>query len=92
MDNPGQAQARQDQAPLSCWRKTRTIVAWLLAAWAAVGFIVLFFARELSAFSFFGWPFSLYMAAQGLILFYVLLLAVYSYAMRLVERSARRQS
>jgi len=67
------------------WRRTKAIVARLLAAWAGVSFLVLFFARELFAWSIFGWPFSLYMVAQGLILFYVLLVVIYSLAMRRIE-------
>ena len=47
------------------WRKTIVVTLWLLAVWIVATFGVVFFARDLSAWSFFGWPVSFYMAAQG---------------------------
>lgn len=52
-----------------------------------LGFGSLYFARELSALTIFGWPVSFYLAAQGLTLSYVLILAVYSVCMRWIQRS-----
>lgn len=51
------------------WRRNLTMSAGLLSLWFLVSFVVSFFARELS-FSFFGWPFSFWMAAQGSLLVY----------------------
>lgn len=51
------------------WRRNLTVSASLLSLWFLVSFVVSFFARELS-FSFFGWPFSFWMAAQGSLLVY----------------------
>ncbi|MCB2001223.1 MAG: DUF4212 domain-containing protein [Burkholderiaceae bacterium] len=51
------------------WRKNLIVTASLLAVWFVVTFVVSFFARELS-FSFFGWPFSFWMGAQGALLVY----------------------
>ena len=51
------------------WRKNLILTASLLAVWFVVTFVVSFFARELS-FSFFGWPFSFWMGAQGALLVY----------------------
>ena len=47
------------------WRQTSVATLWLLAVWIVATFGVVFFARDLSAWSFFGWPVSFYMAAQG---------------------------
>lgn len=47
------------------WHKTIVVTLWLLVVWIAATFGVVFFARDLSAWSFFGWPVSFYMAAQG---------------------------
>jgi putative solute:sodium symporter small subunit len=49
-------------------------------------FGVIFFARELSRFTVFGWPFSFYMAAQGTILIYVTLVAVYAWRMGKLDK------
>ena len=64
------------------WRRSQAVTAWLLGAWFVVSFGVTFFARELSS-SVFGWPFSFWVAAQGALLVYVLLVAVYA---RLMDR------
>jgi len=51
------------------WRRNLGVTAWLLVIWFVVTFVVSFFARELS-FTFFGWPFSFWMCAQGAMLVY----------------------
>ena len=47
------------------------------AVWFVVTFVVSYFARELS-FNFFGWPFSFYMAAQGSLFVYLLIVWFYA--------------
>lgn len=49
-------------------------------------FSIIFFARELSTVSFFGWPFSFYMAAQGLTLLYVVIVFVYAKRMHYLDK------
>jgi putative solute:sodium symporter small subunit len=61
------------------WHQTRRLTAALLATWFTVTFILTYFARNLR-FTFLGWPFSFYMAAQGSLLIYLLI--VYLYARR----------
>ncbi len=51
------------------WRKNLQVIACLLVIWFVVTFVVGFFARQLR-FSFFGWPFSFWMGAQGSLLIY----------------------
>ena len=60
------------------WRKNIAITLGLLVIWTLATFGVVFFARELSAWSFWGWPLSYYMAAQGTPL--ICLLIVWYYA------------
>ena len=64
------------------WRRSQRVTAWLLCVWFIVSFGVTFFARELSLLVF-GWPFSFWVAAQGALIVYVLLVAVYA---RLMDR------
>ena len=52
------------------WSKTLRITALLLALWFFVTFVLMFFARSLT-FSFFGWPFSFWAAAQGALVVYI---------------------
>ena len=62
------------------WRKNLVVTASLLAVWFVVTFGVSFFARELS-FSFFGWPFSFWMGAQGALLVYGAIIWFYAHTM-----------
>ena len=67
------------------WRRTQRLTAGLLAVWFVVGFVVTWFARDLD-FPFFGWPFSFWVAAQGGIVVFVLVLAVYARRMKRNDR------
>lgn len=71
------------------WRQTRRLTLCLLLSWCVLSFGILYFARELAAFHFFGWPFSFYMAAQGLSLLYVALLAIFSLCSHGIERAEK---
>lgn len=52
----------------------------LLAVWAAVSFLVPYFARDLD-FTVFGWPFDYWFAAQGALLAFIAIVAVNAWAM-----------
>jgi putative solute:sodium symporter small subunit len=67
------------------WRRTQRLTAVLLLAWFVVGFVVTWFARDLD-FPFFGWPFSFWVAAQGGIVVFVVLIAVYARRMARHDR------
>lgn len=66
------------------WRKTLKLTAGLLWVWFAVSFVVSYYARELD-FNFLGWPFSFWMAAQGSLLVYGLIIAGYAWAMNRLD-------
>ena len=72
--------------PASHWQSTRRLTLGLLLIWFALTFFVIFFARELSNVSLFGWPLSFYMAAQGLALGYLLIVAVYTWQMKKIDQ------
>ena len=67
------------------WSRTRRVTALLMAVWLVVTFVVAYFARELS-FAFFGWPFSWWVAAQGALLVYVLIVVFYARYMNRLDR------
>jgi len=77
------------QKPPHYWRSTKRLTSTLLLFWFILTFGSLFFARELSTLHFFSWPLSFYMAAQGLTLSFVLILAVYSLGMHWISRSKK---
>jgi len=71
------------------WRRTRRLTLLLLLVWFGVTFTVIFFARELSHFTLFGWPLSFYMAAQGATLIYVGIVGCYAWRMRRFDQMAK---
>jgi putative solute:sodium symporter small subunit len=73
------------------WRRTLRLTGALLAIWFAVGYVVTWFARDLD-FAFFGWPFSFWVAAQGGIIVFVVLLAVYARRMARHDRRLARDA
>ncbi len=62
------------------WQRNLRITGSLLALWFVVTFVATFFARELN-FSFFGWPFSFWLASQGSLVVYLAI--VWWYARRI---------
>lgn len=67
------------------WHKNLRITGVLMLIWFLVSFVVSYFARELS-FSFFGWPFSFWMASQGALVVYVLIIGFYASYMNVLDR------
>jgi len=66
------------------WRKNLRITAILLAIWFVLTFVVSYFARDLS-FSFFGWPFSFWVGAQGALVGYVAIIGYYAWYMNKLD-------
>jgi putative solute:sodium symporter small subunit len=64
------------------WHKNLRLTAILLAIWFVVTFVLAWFARPLAEINFFGWPFSFYMAAQGSLIIYILIIGFYAMQMR----------
>jgi putative solute:sodium symporter small subunit len=84
-----------DKARLSrdqYWRRTRRITAILALLWFGVTFCIVFFARELSGLTLFGWPFSFYMAGQGLTLFYLAIVVIYIKLMQSLDKKIKNGS
>ncbi len=67
------------------WRLNRLFTGGLLLVWLLVTLGSTYFARDLS-FSFFGWPFSFWLAAQGALLVYVLRVVVHAVGMNWLDR------
>lgn len=66
------------------WRKNLRITSILLGIWFLVTYVMAFFARDL-AFTFAGWPFSFWMAAQGSLVVYVVIIAYYAHYMNKLD-------
>ena len=71
---------------LTYWRRCRQLTAVLTLLWLVAGLGVHFFARDLN-FVFFGWPFSFWMASQGSLLVFALLIGVYAWCMERLDQA-----
>ena len=69
----------------SYWQKNLRLTSILMVIWFVVTFVVAFFARDLS-FTFFGWPFSFWVASQGALVVYVCLIAYYAHVMNRLDQ------
>ena len=67
------------------WHKNLRITGALLLVWFFVTFGIAFFARELS-FNFFGWPFSFWVAAQGALIVYIVIIWFYARSMNRLDQ------
>ena len=86
-----QQRARLIAARQAHWIRARQLTAILLLLWFCTTFGTVFFARELSALTLFGWPLSFYLAAQGASLAYLAILGVFAVAMGRIDRRFARQ-
>jgi putative solute:sodium symporter small subunit len=68
----------------SYWQKNLRITGILLMIWFLVTFGVGFFARDLN-FTFFGWPFSFWVGAQGALIVYVVIIWYYAHVMNKLD-------
>jgi putative solute:sodium symporter small subunit len=66
------------------WQKNLRITGILLGIWFVVTFVSAYFARDLS-FSFFGWPFSFWVASQGALVVYVVIIGYYAHYMNKLD-------
>ena len=66
------------------WASNLRLTALLLTVWFVVSFGLTFFARDLN-FSFFGWPFSVWLASQGALIIYGLVIWRYARTMNRLD-------
>ena len=68
------------------WRKNLRITGILLFIWFVATFVMGYYARPLNEFNFFGWPFAFYMAAQGSLIIYVIIIWYYARYMNKLDQ------
>ena len=67
------------------WNKNLRITFILLAIWFVTSFVQTWYARELNEIVLFGFPFGFYMAAQGALVIFVVLIWVYAIYMNRLD-------
>jgi len=68
------------------WRRNLVITAVLLSIWFVVTYVMAWFAPQLNQFHVLGFPLGYYMAAQGSLVIYVLIIAFYAWRMNRLDR------
>jgi len=67
------------------WQRNLNLTWVLLAIWFVVTYVVAFFAPELNNIVIIGFPFGYYMAAQGSLIVYVVLIFIYARKMNRMD-------
>ena len=68
------------------WSRNLKITAVLLFIWFLVTFVMGYFAVPLAEINFFGWPLSFYMAAQGSLIVFVVMLFMFAKQQDKIDR------
>lgn len=68
------------------WRKTLVVTLTLLLIWFLVTFVVSYFSPWLNQWTFLDLPLGYFMTAQGALLIYLLLIAIYALLMNRLDR------
>ena len=66
------------QNHIDYWHKNLRLTAILLVIWFIATFVVAWYAIPLAEIKMFGWPLSFYMAAQGSLIIYVVIIWFYA--------------
>jgi putative solute:sodium symporter small subunit len=72
------------------WNRIRWFTLVLLLLWATFTFGLLWFARDLNH-EWLGWPVGFWLAAQGGMLIYLLIVVVYAWVMHQMDRTVSQQ-
>ena len=67
------------------WHKNLVVTAILLLIWFVATFVEGWYARELNAITFLGFPLGFYMSAQGSLIIYVVIIWYYQFHMNKLD-------
>ena len=68
------------------WRANLRLTSALFAVWLSTSFGCAYFAPELSTVTVWGWPLGFYMCAQGSLIVFIALVAIYAWQMKRLDR------
>jgi putative solute:sodium symporter small subunit len=70
------------------WAQTSTVTWIVLLVWFVFAFVVPWYAAELNAYSFLGFPLGFYMVVQGSLIAFVVLIFVHNWIQDGIDRAA----
>jgi putative solute:sodium symporter small subunit len=70
------------------WRRTSTLMWTMFVLWVLFGFVVHMFVYQLNAFKFLGFPLGFYMAAQGSLIAFVVMLFFFAKRQDTIDRES----
>lgn len=73
------------KSSLSYWQKTCRLTLWFLLVWLLLTFVINWYASELNQFVFLGFPLGFYLAAQGELLIYLLIIWTFNRRMNALD-------
>jgi putative solute:sodium symporter small subunit len=68
------------------WRRTSSLMWTMLSLWAFFSFVIHFFVSPLNEIQILGFPLGFYMAAQGSLIAFVVMLFFYAWAQDKIDR------
>ena len=83
--DPTPAQARY-------WRKNLQLTLTLLCVWFAVTFVGGYFAADLNRFEVFGFPLGFYLFAQGALVAFLVIIAIYVHRVERLDRRYQQEA
>ncbi len=76
-----------DKAKLEAyWNENKKLTWIVMIIWFIITYVASFFSAELNSFSFIGFPFGYYMAAQGSLAIFVVLIFYYAAKMNKLDK------
>lgn len=78
-----------DERRRAYWRSNLRLTVTLLTIWFGVTFGGGYFATGLNTLSFLGFPLGFYLFAQGALLIYLVIIAIYVFVMNRLDRRYR---
>ena len=68
------------------WARTSTLMWTMFTLWVIFSFVVHMFVEKLNAITILGFPLGFYMAAQGSLVFFVIMLFVFAKRQDVIDR------
>jgi len=68
------------------WARTSRLMWIMFALWLVFSFLVHFFVKQLNSVTFAGFPLGFYMAAQGSLIAFVIMLFVFAWRQDVIDR------